>query len=322
MATIGDALKETLKGKPELPAGAVADTWYTLGVATHELHAVVAAYFLQKQGIWTRITPDVQEEHEWNHRLQPSHEKYLDSEGVPKAPVGIESILEGTRTHLAVRTFTEDEARILANIRLTQTDKKVALEAKILAQNFGHCYVITNDTDLIRQIRDAILEQNLNIALLMPSTIEHDLGHLLPELGLQLLIPGQVLAQLYKLGSGQQRYEGQPYVHVIRNRPYTFGNTTIMVDTATAVLSTGKPGTKAPSRTNDYGIPIAVLESQSQEEVTKAVVNLFPKIPKRPVKFALLSGDQHYFSVFSQLRPDKEDKDFVAHHTLQWARIK
>lgn len=322
MAIIGYALKEALKGKEELLAGAVADTWYTLGVATRRIDAQLAAHYLEQQGIITRVTWDVEREHEWNYKLQPSHEKYLDSEGVPKAPISLERILQGTSTHLAARTFTEAEAEILANQKLTLTDKNVALEAKILAQRFGHCYVVTNDTALIRQLQDAIREQNLNITLLMPSTIERDLGQLLPELGLQLLVPGQVLAQLYKLGSGQQRYEGQPYVHVMRNRPYTFGNTTIMVDTATAVLSIGNASAKAPSKTNDYGIPVAILESQSQEEVTRVVVNLFPKIPKRPVKFAMLSGDQHYFPLFSQLRPDRKDKDFVAHRSLQWARIK
>ena len=96
MTTLDEVLKEALRGKEEPKAGAVADTWFTLGLATHRIDTLLAAYFLQQQGILTRVTPDVQEEHEWNYMLPPSHERYLDSEGVPKAPHSLESILQQT----------------------------------------------------------------------------------------------------------------------------------------------------------------------------------------------------------------------------------
>ena len=124
-------------------------------------------------------------------------------------------------------------------------------------------------------------EQGLGITLLMPSAIELDLSHLLPKLGLQLLVPGSVLAQLYKFGSGQQGYTGQPYVHLQRRTPYTTGGTTIKADTAAAVLSTAEMTNRVPSRTNDYGIPITVPKDLSQQEVEKALLSLKPQIPKR-----------------------------------------
>ncbi len=318
MTNLREKLIEAARGKEEIPAGAVADTWLTLGLATKMLHTLLVGRFFEDEGVTTRTTQDVRAEHEWNYRLAPDHEKYLDSEGVPKAPVSLESILQ-LESHLAVRGFAEGDQSLLQNQRLTTTDKKVALEAGIIAGKFGLCYVVTNDTELIRQIRRMNAEQGLNITLLMPSTIEQQLSHLLPKLGLQLLVPGHVLAQLYKFGSDQQIYTGQPFVSVNRRMPYTLGNTTITPDIATAVLSTDEKTRRVPSRTNDYGIPVAVIKTRSQEEVQKALTMLMPQIPKGVSKFAVLPEDEKCFPVFFRITQNK--KSFY-YYTMEWARIR
>lgn len=320
MTTLSEALVKAFEGKEEPGVGAVADTWLTLGMVTNQIEAMLAAYFLQEQGISVRVPLDVGQEHEWNHKLPPTHKKYLDSEGVPKAPASLESITLGESAHLAVREFTAQDEKTVSNAKLSLTDKLVALEARILAQKSGKCYVVTNDTALIEQLQANAKEQGLNIVLLMPSTIERDLAHLLPKLELQLLIPGHVLAQLYRLGSGQQGYEGQPYVRVERKKPYTLGNMTITIDASVGVLSTDEKTRRVPSRTNDYGIPIAVVKDSSQPEVERAILQLAPQMPKRVSKLIILPESEKYFPRVLRLGTDKANAHY--YESVRWARIR
>ena len=333
MTRIGDVLEEQLKGREGSKAGAVADTWFTLGITTHEIHAMLAAYFLQQKKIFTRITAEVEEEHKWNYSLTPEHEKYLDSEGVPKGPVSLESIIEERTTDLVVRTLTENRADILANQRLTPTDKLVALEAKKLAQTFGHCYVVTNDTALIQQLQKTIREQNLNITLLMPSTIERDLSKLLPQLGMSLLIPSKVLAQLYRIGMEEQqninRNSERAYVKVLRQEPYALGRTTIRADTAKDVVTEGIPpvlrevgfpvfSTDKYANPIEYGIPVRVVKDLTEDELYRALKGFEP-VP-RNFKLFLLPEAQKYRPAVIRVNLHKAaGKD--AFRGLRWARI-
>ena len=159
-------------------------------------------------------------------------------------------------------------------------------------------------------------EQGLNIALVMPSYIEQHFAHLLPQLGLGLIIPTAVVANLLRIGRGEQQLAGNAYVHINRRAPYRFEGTTITIDTATAVCTTEK---RTPARTTDYGMPFTTVKSLGQEDVIEAFRKLMPQIPKGPRRFILLPEDEKYFPVVLKFAEDKHSSYF---EKVNFARIK
>ena len=322
--TLRDLLTEALKEPEDIPVGAVADTWLLSGVATHEIHAITAAFWLEQKKLWVRATWNVQEEYERFYRTTPH---ILDSDGVPKGPVSLERILQNVITSIAERKFTEQDNAVVANQRLSSTDRLVALEARKVAERYGRCYLITNDTELIgrsgQRFGRVIEEQGLNIILVMPSYIKEHLSHVLPKMDFGFLVKSPVLAALYRFGTDQQKYEGQPYIRMLRAQPYTLGKTTIITDVAAEVSST-EPGKKVPARTNEYGIPIIVTKDPSQGEVEKAVLSLKPQVPRKLTgfRFAVLPESEKYLPMFFRLIKEKNNGEIVAsYEPIRWARI-
>lgn len=338
--TLKDALMKVMKEKEDTPVGAVADTWLLVGVATHNPHAMVTAHWLNQQGIWIRTPGDVEDEyHRFYEATDPTVS--LDSEGVPKAPVSLEKILQKTAVSLAERGFTEQDSTVLSNQKLSWTDKRVALEARIVAEIHGHCYLITNDTELIGRSHErfgrVIEEQGLKITVVMPSYIEQHLHHLLPQLGFRYMLTSNVLAKLYRLGteSGimEQKHDGQPYILMQRAQRYAFGKTSINVDVATDVLSTDGPERRVPARTHEYGIPVFIVKTLSREEIENAILSRLEVIPslkpqarrgvnRKGFVFAALPEDEKYLPLIGRLKNERSNgNSSLSYEQLKWGRL-
>lgn len=319
--TLRDALLKAFGENEEKPAGAVLDTWFLAALATHEIHAEVTAHWLNQQRIVPRVTWDVEKEYNRFFETQPV---ILDDEGVPKAPIGLESMLYGISTSLAVRAFSAKEKDVVSNPRLSLPDKMVALEARILAERHGSCYLVTNDTELIgksgQRFGRVIEENHLNITVVMPSYIREHFAHLLPELNLRYLVTGKAMADLYKLGTGQQQQPGQPYLHVVRSQPFRFGRVTIVTDLASEVRVL-EPGKRLPARTKDYAIPVMTVKDGGQEEREAAILSLKTHIKPKKLhgfKFAVATGSAKYLPTFFQIRREKSE---YVYESARWARI-
>lgn len=329
MVNVGEAIIEKLSQQPEPFCLYIGDTWFFYRVATHNPFGQLANVWVKETGKRIRLTPGVEAEYTWNHGNAA-----LDREGVkglPKAPKSLELILQDSETFYARREFTKEDDHILANANLSPTDKNLVKEAVEIARKFGTSYVITNDTDLGDEIKDVRTTQKLNIHLILPQLIKREMSYLLPKLEASLIIPDELAVEIYHLVTSR-RYTGRPYMVVQRQKPYTFGNTTILTDIAIDVKN-AREDKLLPSTMSTYSIPVAVLEDTKAETIRETYPEIIRnvdeqrmifgrKTEERHTKAIIMSRDKNFFPFLYLLCQYKEaDNKGVMQNILEYKEL-
>lgn len=317
---VGAKIREAYDRIDDPSALAIADTWFLLQLATRGLYGMLAARWLNLKGIRIRMISPVITEYENFWRAEPT---IPESEKVPWVPRSLGQIIEETSTSFPTRQFSEPDAPVVSNLNLSPTDKRLALEARIVAQRFGKSYLITNDTELIgksgQRFGRLVEEQGLDVTIIAPSYIRQHFAWLLPELGLQLLVPDSVLADLYVAGKNGESGSGVTCVRVQRRQQFAFGGFKIETERAIGVFKLGSQR-KAPYKTDSYGIPAVTTKDLGQQQVEDAMHRLKPVMPQRlaKFKFALLPESEKYFPTFLSITTQKGK---LFYEKIMWARI-
>jgi hypothetical protein len=329
MANVGDEIKRKMKEKEEPPAGAVGDTWFLLNAVSKDIYALLASAWLKKEGITVRLTPDVIGEYNSMHASNPpkmDRENEEVPEGLPLAPKDLETLLKDSELVYVEREFRKEDEAMLQNSVLSPTDKGVIKEAEELARKFGQCYVVTHDTALIRQVNDMRAKYGLQMKPAGPKFIGENLSHLLPELGIKLIVPYELVVKMYNIATSGKKYAAMPYVVVERSQPYTFGEATINVDTAKDIMMAGR-GIKIPSTAKYYGIPIVAVRATTPETVRDVYLNVIEQIAKsEQIRVFFMAADKKFFPFVYKLKVGMEVIDGIKQRTLDyeelgWSRI-
>lgn len=317
-------IESLMKKAEERPTKGLADSWFLLAADSRKIDAMLISYWLAKNQIRTRVPWYVRREYNWNYEASPPK---LDWDKIPKAPHDLDRILGDVSFHYSSIEFTEEDSSLLKDGNLTETDTYLAKTAEDLAGKLGECYIVTNDTNLVSRLKEIREERRRKIKLILPSFAERHLSYLLPEMKFELLVPTPIVAELYKIGTGEQKFEGVPFVYVERKAPYTLGETTITADIAREIRST-KGAKSVPSGTKDYGIPIAIVKDTTNESLNDALPRILAGFAKQKLPAVFLPEDEKHFPVFYRfIRGRKviiegaKKAYYSSPNEMRWARI-
>jgi hypothetical protein len=277
--------------------GAVLDTSYLIDMAYHSIDAMVAGAWLNRNSIAMRIPWSVKCEY---NRYLAQNPPALNRAGIPKAPIDLKEILHRTRDSYSDWSYSTDDLPLMHISDLSSTDKVVVKEARTIAEKRGQCYILTNDKLL------AETSNGYKIDVLDRRTIEEKCSDALPAVGIRMIFPASILAGLYNLGSSGSRE--RHYVLSERRKDFVFGRHSINVEYAKELVLLEKG--QIPSRSNEHGIAVAVVDQVDENSVAEAIIDITGGRP-RPMNVIFLQKAKKFLPYLARFGFEKKGSYYV-----------